>query len=155
MTLTDEIRTSQAPGVLGELLRSREGGDLAWAFVKQNWETILARFSPANIPDILFGITALSTPELAADVEQFFATHKLEAGAKPLEQALERLRINVRFRQREAANVEAYFKQPANGPGRAPRAGGGGSPARAQERGGHPRAGPGWRHRQRLDYSVA
>jgi puromycin-sensitive aminopeptidase len=110
LTLTDEIRTAEGPGVLGSLLRSPTGGDLAWAFVKEHWDAILSRFSPPNIPSVLYGLTALSTPELAADVEQFFASHPLEAGARPLAQSLERLRVNVGFRQREAANLARYFQ---------------------------------------------
>ena len=110
LTLTDEIRTARPPAYLAICCGPGTAAISAWAFVKENWETILTRFSPANIPSMLWGITALSTPELAADVEQFFATHKLEAGAKPLEQALERLRVNVRFRQREAASLATYFR---------------------------------------------
>jgi hypothetical protein len=102
------VRTARGPALLGSLLQSPEGGDLAWAFIKEHWDAILARFAPSNLPRMVAGLPALSTPELAADVEGFFATHTLDIGARALEQALERLRINVAFRQREAPNVAAY-----------------------------------------------
>jgi puromycin-sensitive aminopeptidase len=109
LTLTDEVRTQNAPFLIGSSLHNLVGGDLAWAFVKAHWDEIVARFPDNTHVRMLEGITALSTPDLAPDVEQFFTTHTVKQGAKTLEQHLERLRINVAFRQREAGNLATYF----------------------------------------------
>ncbi|MGH8006750.1 MAG: hypothetical protein ACREQ3_07045, partial [Candidatus Binatia bacterium] len=55
------------------------------------------------------GITTLVTPALEADVRAFFAAHPVKQGAKTMEQHLEKLRIAVTCKRREAANLEAYF----------------------------------------------
>jgi puromycin-sensitive aminopeptidase len=109
MTL-DEIRTQNAPFVIFYLLNNRDVNALVWEFVKQNWDTIVERFPDNTIPRLLGGVVALSTPEHAADVEQFVADHPVPQAAKTVEQHLERLRVNVGLRRREAAAVAAYLR---------------------------------------------
>ena len=58
---------------------------------------------------MLGGITALSTPELAAEIEEFFTVPRVKQGQKTLDQHLERLRINLAFRQREGSKLASYF----------------------------------------------
>ena len=108
-TLTDEVRTQNAPYLINSVLHSLEGGDLAWSFVKQHWDELVERFPENSHVRMLEGITALSTPELAADVVEFFNTHTVKQGAKTLQQHLERLHVNVAFRQREAPSLASYF----------------------------------------------
>ena len=52
------------------------------------------------------GVRALSKPEIAAEVEKFFETHKVPTGELTMQQHLEKLRVNVALREREAANLE-------------------------------------------------
>ena len=85
------------------------GGDLAWEFTKRHWETMLARFPENSIVRMCEGVTALATPELEADVNRFFADHPVPAAGKTLDQHLERLHVNVVFKQREAVALEAAF----------------------------------------------
>ena len=109
MAITDEVRTQNAPYLVGSLMHNLVGGDLAWEFTKANWETMLARFPENSIVRMCEGITALATPELEADVQAFFADHKVPAAGKTLDQHLERLHIAVVFKQREAASLAAAF----------------------------------------------
>ncbi len=106
-----QVRTQNAPYLIGSLLQNLVGGDVAWTFVKEHWDEIMERFPDNAHVRMLAGITALSTPELADDVAQFFTTHTVKEGAKTLEQHLERLRINRAFREREAGNIARYFER--------------------------------------------
>jgi hypothetical protein len=74
MTLNGDVRTQNAPFLLLLLLGNRDVNEQAWEFVKGEWETILERFPDNTISRLLGGITALNTPELAADVAAFLAT---------------------------------------------------------------------------------
>ena len=56
------------------------------------------------------GIPALSRPEVAAEVEAFFAETRLPHAAKSVAQNLERLRANVLLRQRETEAVAAFLE---------------------------------------------
>jgi puromycin-sensitive aminopeptidase len=108
MTL-DEIRSQNAPFVLIHLLTNREVNARAWAFVKANWDRINDRFPDNTIPRLLGGIVTLSTPEQQADVETFLAAHPVPQGTKMVEQHLERLRVNVALRDREAERLGQHL----------------------------------------------
>jgi puromycin-sensitive aminopeptidase len=108
-TMTSEIRTQNAPFLIGSLMTNLDGGDLAWSFVKSRWDEMVARFPDNTHVRMLAGITALSTPALAAEIEEFFTVPRVKQGQKTLDQHLERLRINLAFRQREAGKLASYF----------------------------------------------
>ena len=109
MTL-DEIRSQNAPFVLFYLLANRDVQDVAWAFVKAEWDRMCERFPDNTIPRLLGGIVTLSRPDQAADAEAFVAAHPVPQAAKTVEQHLERLRVNVALREREAARVAAHLR---------------------------------------------
>lgn len=105
LTIGDTIRTQNAPFLIQLLLQNRDVNELAWEFVKGEWDTINERFPDNTIPRLLGGVTTLSTPELAADVEAFVAAHPVPQAVKTIEQHLERLRVNVALRERESARL--------------------------------------------------
>jgi puromycin-sensitive aminopeptidase len=96
-----EVRTQNAPFLLGRALTNRSNGPQAWDFVRKNWPTFLERFPSNTMVRMAEGVRALSEPEVAQDVLAFFAEHPLPQGEKTLAQHLERLRVNVAFRERE------------------------------------------------------
>jgi len=98
-----EVRTQNAPFLLGRALTNRSNGASAWDFVRRNWSTFLERFPSSTIARMAEGVRALSDPAVAQDVMGFFAEHPLPQGEKSLAQHLERLRVNVAFRERERA----------------------------------------------------
>lgn len=109
MTLTDDIRSQNAPFVIGRLLANRYVGALAWTFVEDHWDAINARFPDNTISTMLSGITALSRPELAEQVEAFLDDHPVPQGALTVTQYRERLRVNVALRAREAGPVARWL----------------------------------------------
>ncbi len=109
MTLTDDIRSQNAPFVVGRLLANREVGAEAWAFVEANWEAIGGRFPDNAFPSMLAGVTALSSPALAERVDAFLADHPVPQAAKTIDQHRERLRVNVALREREAGPVAGWL----------------------------------------------
>ena len=57
------------------------------------------------------GILSLVTPALEAEVIDFFATHPVKQAAKTLQQHLEKLRIAVAGKERDAASIETYLQR--------------------------------------------
>ncbi|MDA1278809.1 MAG: M1 family metallopeptidase [Chloroflexi bacterium] len=102
MTLNGSIRTQDAPYLLAVCLRNREQGHIAWKFVKDNWDKINKVFPSNSIVRMVSGITSLSKPDQADDVLAFFEDHDVPQGQLTLQQTLEKLRVNVAYRQRES-----------------------------------------------------
>ena len=105
MTLSGEIRTQDAPYLLAGCMVNRENGPQAWAFIKDNWDTINKVFPSNSIVRMLSGVRSLSRPEIADEVLAFFGEHEVPQGALTLSQHLERLRINVALRERESERL--------------------------------------------------
>ena len=108
MALTD-VRVQNAPFLIGQVMANRVGGPAAWEFVKEQWDAISERFPSKLIPRMLESITALVEPDLAGDVHGFLAAHPLTSGEKLVEQAEERLDVNIAFRQREEPTLGQTF----------------------------------------------
>ncbi|HWH34118.1 MAG TPA: M1 family metallopeptidase [Acidimicrobiales bacterium] len=109
MTLTDDMRSQNAPYVLGRLLANRHAGATAWAFLEEHWGAVTARFPDNSIPVMLGGITGLSTPELAPRVASFLDDHPVPQGALSVAQHRERLAVNVALREREADRLTRWL----------------------------------------------
>jgi puromycin-sensitive aminopeptidase len=101
----DEVRTQNAPFLLGRAMMNRTHGAQAWDFVARNWATINERFPSNSIVRMTEGIVALSQPDVANRVQGFFREHAVPQGAKTLQQQLERQRVNVALREREGPNL--------------------------------------------------
>jgi len=96
-----EVRTQNAPFLLGRALSNRTHGRVAWEFVRKNWPTLLERLPSSTITRMAEGVKWLV--DIAPDVEGFFAEHPVPQGTKTLAQHLERLKVNAAFRDRDHA----------------------------------------------------
>ena len=99
-TLDGTVRSQDAGFVVRGCLENRDLGPQAWAFTVDHWEDINQRLPTAIVPRMLGGISALSTPELAADVRAFLEAHPVPQGPLIVAQHLERQKINVQLRAR-------------------------------------------------------
>ena len=104
MTLDGTVRTQDAPYLLAVCMRNKYQGHLAWDFVKENWDKINEAFPSNSIVRMLSGVTSLSQDEQAADVLAFFENHDVPQGQLTLQQTLEKLGVNVAFRERESTS---------------------------------------------------
>jgi puromycin-sensitive aminopeptidase len=109
-TINGEVRTQDAPFLARALLTSVYAREAAWTFVRANWQTLERQFPAKNgMRRMCEGITALATPELEADVREFFTSRQITLGGKTLEQYLEQLHVAVLFRERETPALQTYL----------------------------------------------
>lgn len=100
--ITDgSVRTQDAPYVLARAMHNRFVDRYVWAYVRDNWDDLDARFPSNSIPRMLSGITALDEPDLVDEVAGFLADHPIPQAGKQVDQHLERQAINARLRGRE------------------------------------------------------
>ncbi len=111
LTLSGDVRTQDAPYLVRSLLMNVQARELAWAFAKEHWDTMERQYPQGGFRRMCEGITALATPELEANVREFFTAKNISLGGKTLDQYLEQLRIAVAFRERESANLAAYLSR--------------------------------------------
>jgi puromycin-sensitive aminopeptidase len=112
-TIDGEIRTQDAPFIVSACLGNVYNRELAWNFVKANWEKMDQLFPKQGVRRMCGGIVSLATPELERDVREFFASRHVDLGGKTLEQYLEQLRVAVAFSERVKASLTQHLKSHA------------------------------------------
>ena len=100
MALSGDIRTQNAPFVLGQALMNKHHGPLVWNRIASSWETVNELFPSNTIVRLLHGIRWLTEDTTADDVAAFFSGRTLEQSQKQLDQHLERLGVNRDFHRR-------------------------------------------------------
>ena len=105
--MTDEVRSQNAPFLIGRAIANRQHGAVAWGFIRDNWDTALERLPGNTIVRMIDPVRMLTSPDLVEDVDAFFAAHPIEQAIKTMQQILERQRINADLRTRESITFAA------------------------------------------------
>lgn len=103
-----EIRNQDGFWVFARLLMGK-GGPAAWNNASSRWDAVLGVMPGMTRLRVVEGISALSQPEVAANVKAFLSEHPIPEAARAVEQNLEKLEANVRLRARETPVVREYF----------------------------------------------
>ena len=106
---SDAVRPQNAPQFFARALMNRDHGALAWAFVRDRWQTIVARLAPSTVVFVVHGVRALVDPRVVEDVQKFFTRHDIPQSALQLRQTLETQRVNAAFAARARGELEAAF----------------------------------------------
>jgi puromycin-sensitive aminopeptidase len=102
LAMSDEVKTQNAPFLLRSCIANRRHGAAAWRFVRRHWDEANQRFPNNTIVRMVDAVRLLTEETVAADVQAFFAEHPIKQATKTLDQVLERQRVNVALRAREA-----------------------------------------------------
>ncbi|GAU50648.1 hypothetical protein TSUD_333870 [Trifolium subterraneum] len=97
--LSSEVRSQDA--TCGLFYVNWEGRDVAWTWLKENWERIAKTYGSGLLVTLF--VCAVVSPfaslEKANEVEEFFASHPMPSIARTLKQSLERVHINANWVQ--------------------------------------------------------
>jgi puromycin-sensitive aminopeptidase len=103
--ISPDVRSQNAPFLVQRALRNRAHGAYAWEFVRDQWSELVERFPPNLLVRMIEGAIWLVDDETSADIERFLTAHPLSQGERTVRQHLERLRVHVAARRREADSL--------------------------------------------------
>jgi puromycin-sensitive aminopeptidase len=107
LSMTSAVRTQNAPFLIAACIANRDNGAMAWRLVHERWDDMNERFPSNSIVRMLSGMRSVNDPALAADIEAFTAEHPVPQAKQTLQQHLERMRVSVELRDREAARLNS------------------------------------------------
>ncbi len=107
LTLSGDVRTQDAPYLLGETLTNRDNGPMAWAFVAAHWDQIEARFPANSLARLVGGVRSVRERALADEIRAFLDAHPIPQGDKQVRQHIERMGVTVALAERESARFTA------------------------------------------------
>jgi puromycin-sensitive aminopeptidase len=98
---SSQVKSQNAPFLVLRAIANRWHGELAWSILRRRWAEANTLFPSNTIVRMIDPVKLLTRPEVAADVQSFFAEHPIPQGAKTLDQVLERQRVNTAMHARE------------------------------------------------------
>lgn len=107
LALSDEVRTQDAPYLLGQAVANRDNGPLAWDFVAGHWDEAERRFPANSLARMVAGIRALRDRAVAERVAAFLDEHPIPQGELQVRQHVERMWVTVALAEREAGRLAA------------------------------------------------
>jgi puromycin-sensitive aminopeptidase len=110
-SLSPDVRSQDTIFVVTGVASNLIGRDLAWQFVKDNWAEFDRRYGSGG-----FGLMRLvsicgnfTSEEQLQDVESFFTDHPAPAAERTIRQSLERIRLNIRWLERNREEVASWL----------------------------------------------
>ncbi|XP_041794551.1 aminopeptidase Ey [Chelmon rostratus] len=109
------IRKQDATSVITSVASNRVGQDLAWDFVREQWEYMFTQYGVGSFSfaSLISGVTArFSTPAELQQLEQFVEQHSAAGfgtATLAVEQALERTRANINWLQQNKQEILDWF----------------------------------------------
>lgn len=109
LATSEATRPQDAPFMLARAMANREAGGMAWRYVRDRWDELVAQYAPSNLIYLAQGALTLTEPDLVADVQAFFAEHEIPQNRLSLVQRLEHQRRLAAMRRRvEPELAERY-----------------------------------------------
>lgn len=109
LILDGSVRSQNAPFLLRRALINENCGHQTWDFITGHWDQLVDRFASSLIVRMVEGINTLDTEADRDAVASFFSTHEVPSGQQTLQQILERQRVRVSLRGREADNLSRFL----------------------------------------------
>jgi puromycin-sensitive aminopeptidase len=107
LSMSGEVRTQDAPYLLGQAVNNRDNGEAAWNFVAKHWDEVNDRFPDNSIPRMVGGIRSLRERSVAHQAATFLAEHPVPQGELLVRQHLERMWVTVALNERESGRFAA------------------------------------------------
>jgi puromycin-sensitive aminopeptidase len=103
LAFSSEVRTQNAPFLLGRAIANRRHGATAWRYVREHWDLANEKFPTNSIVRMVDSVKLLNRQEDNADVQAFFSEHDIPQSRNTLAQILERQRVNTALRMDQEA----------------------------------------------------
>ena len=112
-SLSDSVRYHDTILVILSVAGNTNGIDLAWQFVKDNWDELIRRYG-----DGMFALSRLvnltsrfTTQEKFDEVEGFFKKHPAPAADRAINQSLEIIRLNIAWIDKNFQSLQTYLME--------------------------------------------
>jgi puromycin-sensitive aminopeptidase len=110
LCLGARVPTQDVAFLLARLMANPAARISTWRFIRDQWKRISRRIPPMLATRLVEATPALG-PAAAGEVRSFFRAHPLPAGARSLDQALERFQHDAAFCKRAAPALKSWLAE--------------------------------------------
>jgi aminopeptidase N len=104
-----KVRNQDSWRLMARLLSQRQTRDVTWAYIKQNWDKVQAQFTMFSGAAVVGATGSFCSAEDKADVERFFATHKVVASEQALRRAKESIDSCIQLRATQGPKLAEWL----------------------------------------------
>ena len=110
-SLGQRVRSQDTITVVAGVAANPIGREPAWEFVKSNWAEFDRRYGGGGfgLMRLVSIVNSFTTEERMADVEKFFTDNPAPAAERTIRQALERMRLNIRWLEQNRGALNSWF----------------------------------------------
>ena len=108
--MSPAVRTQDTGTLIGNLMVQPWSQEMAWEFVRTNWQTILKNLGEfQGIPSIVDATGAFCSAERAREVRAFFEKNPIPSSQRGVQQAVERIENCAALTSRQKAPLAAWL----------------------------------------------
>ena len=109
--VSKDVRTQDAPFIIGQVWQNTHGRDLTWQFIKKNWEIIVKRYGEGGhfLSRLLTPLGSHTQLKDAQDAKKFFAKNPAPGSDRTLQQVYERIYSNAAWLKADKAGIKKWL----------------------------------------------
>lgn len=110
LAVAPDVRSQDTPSFLGRFLANPAARARTWTFAKQHWTDLSPKIT-ISLGDVHFveSLGAFCDATTRDDIKGFFATHKLPAASRALDQTIESINNCIAIREKQTPALTAWL----------------------------------------------
>ena len=107
--VSGQVRNQDAFALFAVQLQSRHTREAAWQYIQQNWDKVAAQLTTSSGSGLVGSTASFCSADKLAEVQSFFATHKVAASEHALTRASNQIRDCIDLREAQEGNLKAWL----------------------------------------------
>jgi len=109
-SISDQVRSQDAPFLLGALMANSHNREPAWSFIREHWPQVEAKLTNFSTGSVINNASQFCDAATRDEVQQFFAQHPIPGTDRTLKQSLESINLCIDLRQQQQGNLASWLK---------------------------------------------
>ena len=110
-SISPEVRSQDALGLVTRVLSNPAGQQLAWDFIRQHWGELEKAGGPFASAQVVGATATFCDSGLRDQVTEFFTAHKVEAAERTYKQSIERINNCVSLKEQQESQLASWLGQ--------------------------------------------
>ncbi len=113
--ISPQVRSQDAPFLIGRLIGNPDTQDQAWDWIRQHWSQVEAKLTNFSTGAVVDGAGSFCDAGHKQQVQEFFSQHPIPSARRTLQQSLEFIGNCVDLKQQQESNLASWLQQQGGG----------------------------------------
>ena len=113
--ISPQVRSQDAPYVIGGLMNNPDTRDQAWEFIRQHWTQVAAKLTNFSTGTVVDGAGNFCDATHKQQVQDFFTQHPIPSAQRTLQQSLEFIGDCVDLKAQQGPNLASWLQRQGGG----------------------------------------